>query len=924
MEFRILGSVEAVEDDRIELRGRRTRTALAAFLLDAERVVPISQLVDALWDESPPPTSTRQVQHCISVLRQAFKGRRGQPRILTEGTGYRLSLDGATLDSREFLALAGQARSVAEAEPARAVELMRRALELWRGRALADVSSPSLAHRATYLDEQRLVVWEECLELELQLGRHESVVSELIALSAAHPLRERPAELAMTALGRCGRRAEALSFYQGFRAHLVDEMGIDPGSRMQALHQSLLRGDDPSSARPAAAPVRQTPASSRLTPPPAELPADISTFTGRAAELATLDRLLVGPHAPVVNINGIAGSGKTTLAVHWAHGIASRFPDGLLHVNLRGHDPGPALDATAALSQLLRSLGVPPAVLPTHPDELAGRFRTVTASRRLLILLDDASDDAQILPLLPGSPGCAVIITSRGDLPALSARTDGTQVTLGPFDSTESVNLLRLLLPDERGRDEDRLRRLSELCGGLPVALRLTGERLRRRSKVSLETAIQELTGPDRLDHMRLPGDPGVRATFDASYRAQPMWLRGLWRSLAIAPLDTFTVEAAAALADLDEPDARSGLEQLAATHLLEALENGRYGFHELLRIYAAERHEEEDGPAMAQLTIDRLLDWMAVGVDAAHRRLRPEHPVIDPERTPAGSFEHAKQALEWLDAEAVNIARCARQAAEHRPRRCWQLAAGMHGWLAVRGNRREWIALYRVALDAARRSGDLRGQRLIHHGLAVAHSSLDQYAKARTSFRVAISLATATGQSHDALWTYAILTGLELEHERYDDAAQTVAEALRILPTGPRRPQLEATLLRHQGELHLRAGRFEAALAPLHQARTLLTGIGADLCRSYVEIALGQLHEAREEPHLARRHYLQALRLVHTRNDNRLIASARLRMGAFLAKHGPAEEAREHLMIAAEKSRLLDDTQTAEAQRLLASLGRP
>ncbi|HEY1179765.1 MAG TPA: NB-ARC domain-containing protein, partial [Phytomonospora sp.] len=641
-----------------------------------------------------------------------------------------------------------------------------------------------------------------------------------------------------------------------------------------------------------------------------------------AEPLAARDRLLNSPHGPVVNINGIAGSGKTTLAVHWAHQIAGRFPDGLLYVNLRGHDPGPALDPTAALAQILRSLGVPPSALPGHPDELAGRFRTVTASKRLLILLDDAADDAQVLPLLPGSPGCAVIITSRGELPGLTARTDSTPITLGPFDGDESVSLLKLLVSDERGADEDRLRRLSELCGGLPVALRLTGERLRRRPKLSLDLAIDELTGPDRLDHMRLPGDPGVRATFDASYRAQPMWLRGLWRSLAISPLDTFTVPSAAALADVDAVEARSGLEQLAASHLLESLESGRYRFHELLRIYAAERHAEEDGAEVEQLTVDRLLDWLTAKVDGAHRKLRPEHPVVDPELTRFERFADARTALEWIDAEAVNITRCSRHAAELRPRRCWQLAAGMHGWLAVRGNRRDWIALYRVALDAARRAGDLRGQRLIQHGLAVAYSSLDQFAKARTCFRIAISIAGATGQTRDALWSYAILTGLELEHGRYDDAAQTVADALRNLPPNGRLPQLEATLLRHQGNLYLHTGRLDAAVAPLHQARTLLTGIGADLCRSYVEIALGQVHEARQELDLARRHYLQALRLVHTRNDNRLIATARLRMGAFLAAHGPTEEAREHLLIAAEKSRLLDDTQTTEAQRLLESLG--
>ena len=929
MEFRILGSVEALAGERVNLQGRRTRTALAAFLLDADRVVPIAQLVDALWDDRPPPTCIRQVQHCISLLRRAFTGLRGEPRIVTEGNGYRLSLEGSTLDSREFTDLAARARALGDRDPEQAVDLMRQALGLWRGPALANVSSTHLAHRATYFDEQRLVVWEECLALELRLGRHETVVSELVALAGAHPMRERPAELAMTALGRCGRRVEALAFYQALRARLVDEMGIDPGTRIQALHQALLRGDDRfdtnrAEAPPLPVPVRTEPATAASSRP-AELPAGIATFTGRAEPLSILDRLLdESTHGTVVNINGIAGCGKTTLAVHWAHRIAERFPDGSLYVNLRGHDPAPALDATAALSQMLRSLGVPAAVLPLHPDELAGRFRTVTSGKRLLIILDDAVSDGQVLPLLPGSPGCAVIITSRGDLPDLAAGTDGTQITLGPFDGDESVNLLRLLVPDMRSADEPRLRQLSELCGGLPVALRLTGERLRRRPGLSLGQVIEELTGPDRLDHMRLPGDPGVRAIFDASYRSQPDWLRELWRSLAIAPLDTFTVPAVAALADVTVAEARSGLEQLGACHLLESLENGRYRFHELLRIYAAERHAEEDGPGAGARTIDRLLDWLAYKVDSAHRALRPEHPVIDADLNNPEPFPGTGTALEWLDAEAVNITRCARHAAAARPRRCWQLAAGMHGWLAVRGNRRDWISLYRVALEAARRAGDARGQQLVRHGLAVAYASLDQFAKARTSFRIAISTALADGRPQDALWSYAILSGLELEHGRYDDAAQTVADALRYLPPGTDRrpsPRLEATLLRHQGALYLHTGRLDEAIAPLHRARMLLTGVGANLCRSYVEMSLGQVHEARFELDLARRHYLQALRLVYTRNDNRLIATARLRMGAFLAEHGSPAEARENLLIAVEKSRLVDDVQAGEAQVLLEKL---
>ncbi|GAA4903253.1 DNA-binding SARP family transcriptional activator [Stackebrandtia albiflava] len=919
MDFRVLGNVEVSEASGapVSLPGKRVRALLAVLLLDAGRTVPVSRIADALW-EQPPITAVRQVQHCVSLLRKALQG--SGTGLLTEASGYRLlTAPEDTVDVIVFEDLVARARRSMPDRPGEAVDLWRSALALWRGNALADVCHAELVHRAAYLDEQRVVATEECLAAQLELGRHREAIAELTSLTSGFPLRERPTELLIRALRACGRRIEALDVYQAFRGRLNEELGLDPGERLNRLHRELLRGDDTGGEVRTAAPVALP-----AMPAPAELPGDLASFTGRQPVLRELTKHVEDAGGTVAVVHGIAGCGKTTLAVRFAHSVADRFPDGALYVNLRAHGPSPALQPFAALSQLMRSLGVAPGLQPQDTDELAGRFRSTVAGRRLLILLDDAADAEQVLPLLPGTPGCLVLITSRAELPGLAGRTDALSVPLGPFEPWESVSLLRTFVDGGRLGDEATLRRVAGLCSGLPVALRLVGERLRRDRRLTTTVLATELAGPDRLDRLRLPGDPGIRSAFDASYRALPERLRSLWRILAVAPVETVNVHTAARLADWPEPQADAALERLATAHLLEVTDTGVYRFHVLLRMFAIERADVEDPVESREAAARRLLDWYVSRVDAAYQTLSPEFPPIRRPVERSRLFATKPAAMGWLHEESANLVECGRYAERRGLPHCWQLTVGMTNWWVSRGSRPDWVRSLGAVLAMAQRIGDREGQWRVNHGLGLAHYLAGNFVASRTHFRKAISLTQLLGRARDGLWSHSILAELELEHGRYADASHTLHRAIAMLPNNRRLPRLEATLHRNLGYLRLKTGRAAEALEPLRKANVLLSGISADVCRSYVELALGEAHQALGRPVLANRHLRQGLRLLENDHNRRLRGHAHLRLGAFLLEHGDPAEARTHLEVLLEQPELVNAEDVAEARKLLARSADP
>jgi DNA-binding SARP family transcriptional activator len=494
MEFGLLGPL-LVRSGETEIPVRRghQRALLAILLLEANRPVPVGAITQALWGPAPPRSAPVAIRSYIRWLRLAF-GQAGQERIITRPRRYLIRVADGELDLARFEHLLASARAAARSGCwQEAAGQAREALSCWRGEPLADIESDTLAQReATRLAELRLQAVETRIDADLRLGGHAEVTAELQHLCAAHPLHEHLRALLMLALYRCGRQAEALAVYQHLRAMLVEELGADPGAELQELHQQIL-GADPALAAPqpaaGALPGAQPGAAGRADPGaagggmapmvPRQLPATVAYFTGRTGELAALTQMLdqAGgdlPGAVVISaIGGMAGVGKTTLAVRWAHQVAPRFGDGQLYVNLHGfgHTHAPAAPAEV-IRGFLDALGVAPERIPPSPDAQAGLFRSLLADKKMLIVLDNARDEQQARPLLPAGPGCRVLVTSRRQLAGLAAADGARLLTLDLPSHAEARQMLTLRLAAECAAAEpDAVDQIVSLCARLPLAL---------------------------------------------------------------------------------------------------------------------------------------------------------------------------------------------------------------------------------------------------------------------------------------------------------------------------------------------------------------------------------------------------------------------------------------------------------------------
>ncbi|MEV7941820.1 BTAD domain-containing putative transcriptional regulator [Kitasatospora sp. NPDC088264] len=691
MEFRILGSLEVWTGDgrRVPSEGSRQERLLAALLLNADISVPVARLVDAVWDERPPATATRQVRNLAGVLRRRFAEADpdAPPVLLTDGRGYRITLTGHRLDARAFtdrLALAR--REAAAGRSPAAVDGLREALALWRGPALDGLAVDADAPGAVALDELRLTAWEECLDLELALGRHRAAVPELTALVVDHPLRERFTGQLMRALHGSGRAPEGLTAYRRFAERLADELGLDPGPELRALHLELLATEPvrPEAAPTAAAPVATPPVAAPPmaappaaappveAPPPAQLPPALPTFVGRGTELRVLDSLLTTPATgatgaavPVCALSGPAGVGKTTLAVDWAHRARDRFPDGQLYADLHGYSVAAPLDPHTVLARFLRALGVPGDRIPAAPDEAAALYRSLLADRRLLVVLDNARDAEQVRPLLPGAPDCRTVVTSRTRLDGLTARNGARPLVLDVLPAHQALRLLARIAGEHRTRAEPHAAaELTAACGRLPLALAITASRLAAFPGRSLaDHAAELLDAEHRLSALQIDGDAtsAVRAAFDLSYRSLPAEARSLLRLLALAPAVGVSSGAAAALTDTPTAAVRPVLDHLATAHLLTHEDRHRYRLNDLLRLYAAERCTAETGTAERRAALERLSSWYLHHADS------PTPPPSPPAADHPWSRGHHLIGLhldEWVEVDRLAaLAACAAQA---------------------------------------------------------------------------------------------------------------------------------------------------------------------------------------------------------------------------------------------------------------------
>ncbi|MEJ3742707.1 BTAD domain-containing putative transcriptional regulator [Actinomycetes bacterium KLBMP 9797] len=586
----------------IGLGTARQRIVLAALLVEPGAPVALDQLVDRVWGEEPPQQARATLHVYLSRLRTVL-GDAGGPALVRHGHGYVLDVDPAAVDLHRFRALAREARS---ADDDRAVVLWRDALTLWRGTPFAGLDSDWLRSVAAAMDVERLAATLDHNDVRLRRGEHAHLISELTAAAAGRPLDERLSGQLMLALYRSGRQVDALAHYRSVHDRLVEELGSVPGPELWDLHQRILRHDPCLAVTPVAdgpepavvltVDPQGTPGGAIASHRPAQLPADLTGFTGRATELRHLDKLLeesasgsLGAMLTTV-IAGTAGVGKTALAVHWAHRVADRFPDGQLYVNLRGYDQEQPMPAADALVRFLAALGVTGQDVPLEMEERAARYRSALAGRRMLIVLDNAANVAQVRPLLPGTGSCLVIVTSRDSLAGLVAVHGAHRIDLDLLPAGEAIGLLRRLIGARVEAEPEAATTLAEQCARLPLALRVAAELAVGRPDSTLADLVAELADRQaRLELLEAGDDPyaAVREVLSWSIQHVPPDAAHLFRLLGSHPGPDWDAYVAAALADTGLDHARRALELLTRANLLHRTGRFRFGMHDLLRAYA-------------------------------------------------------------------------------------------------------------------------------------------------------------------------------------------------------------------------------------------------------------------------------------------------------------------------------------------------
>ncbi|MFL6113133.1 MAG: BTAD domain-containing putative transcriptional regulator [Catenulispora sp.] len=868
MRFGVLGPLLALVGGRdVRFDGPRQAKVLAALLVDANQVVPIPRLVRVMWDREGPATATRQVQDAVSGLRRILTAHGAAPGLITTHRGgYRIGLQAAELDLFDFEQQVGNAEKYFTAgDAAGAVGALRQALGLWRSEALTDLAGQALAARAAQLDGRRIAVHRQCLEIELTLGRHHGIVEELSGLVKAHPFDEGLAELAMLALHRCGRRADALALYRELRGLFRTELGIAPNPGLQQLHQAILtEAAERIGPRGPADPADPThPATLAEVPPdiasfdgaggvpattvptPRQLPRDPADFVGRTSAVEYLCRTVTleaaGSSGPVAVVTGPAGIGKSALAGHVGHRVAAAFPGGQLYADLRGTGARPA-DPCAVLASFVRALAGDRIPAPASLDEAAAAFRSLAAGLRLLVVLDDARDAEQVSPLLPAGSGCAVLITSRSRLSGLDCVR---RVVLDRLGSGDARTLLARIAEPEAGADEpaepaaygepakpadpaaygdpadpaestdpDALTAIAHACAGSPLALRIAGNRLAVERGLTARDLAGRLADPERrLDELTIAGR-SVRAALAVHTRDLPdgagvgagavrvLSLLALWESPEIG------LPTVAALADLPVEECRHLLDVLVDLHLVESPRPDRYAVSGLPRLYAAElaaalpRAQRNTAVGGAAAWYLRTL----TGVNAA-----PADP----------------DALAWLDLERPNLIEAVRGAAgSGHPGTAWRLAVGLQDFFLLRNHLQDWIRTHDIVLALADAIGDdARARILIGRGAALielgdpdgaerclvpvlAIPGTDATADVRTAGLIALGrVRTAQGRGAEAVETL----GTAIRHARRSGDALD-----------------EATARAEQGRALSGIGNQDAAIAACRRALGLLPVAGS------------------------------------------------------------------------------------------------
>ncbi|MDT3400460.1 BTAD domain-containing putative transcriptional regulator [Streptomyces sp. B1866] len=942
-EFRLLGPVGIWhEGSRLGPTAAQQRSVLAALLLEPGRVVSVGRLVMAVWEEDPPGTARNALQVHISRLRRLLAPLPGTG-LTTTAQGYCLAVERGRVDLYRFRDLVARAR---QSDGDAAAALLRQALQLWHGPALADVAGGWLGRAAgAGLEEERRAAVEECAALDLRAGRHHEAVSALSGLVADHPLRERAVGLLMEALHGCGRRADALALFRGTRQRYVEELGLEPGDALQELHLRILD----TGTGPGPAPRRADDAP-RPGAVPQQLPSDVTHFVGREGELAWLDALLAPPDpgprarpgppepagpppeppleptprhprppepavparspspsarpagptaAAIAVIGGSGGVGKTTLAVHWAHRVRDRFPDGQLYVNLRGFGPtGAAMAPAEALRGFLDAFQVPAQRVPAAVEDRTALYRSLLAGRRVLVVLDNARDTDQVRPLLPGSPGCLALVTSRSGLTGLVAAEQAQPLSLDLLAPCAARELLARRLGGERAEAEPRaVADMVAACAGLPLALAVVAARAAAHPGFSLAALARELRDArgslDAFDSGDAATD--VRAVFSWSYHALDDAAARLFRLLSLHPGPEVGALAAASLAGLPATRTRALLCRLTRAHLLTERTPGQYTLHDLLRAYATELSHGHDSEAARRAALHRVLDHVTHTALAAGRAFTPHRDPIplDPPRPGVATevFSSHGQALTWFTVEHPALLALLQRAADSGfETHAWQLAWCLAEFLDQVGHWQDQATVHRTALDAARRTGDVTGQAHSHHGLGLAHLRMGHYALARTHLTRALDLHAETGDAAGQALTHVALNLASERQGRHEEGLHHAQRALVLYrAAGHRRG--EAYALNNVGWAHAMLGDHQEALVHCEKALMLSQERGDGRGASAAWDSLGYAHHHLGHHDQAIACYLSAVELRRSRGERVREAESLSRLGAtYLAAGDPAQ----------------------------------
>lgn len=853
LRFSVLGPVRAWRGpDSLNTGSPQQRALLAALLLREGRTATAAELIDALWGEEPPSQALAAVRTYASRLRKALDA----GVLVSESGGYAVrglpegALDVAT--AQELATEAEKAKSAGDLCHAR--DVLGRALALWDGEALAGVPGPYAEAQRVRLEEWRLQLLESRLDMDLEQGCHAEAVSELTALTAAHPLRERLRELLMLALYRSGRQAEALAVYADTRRLLADELGVDPRPGLRELQQRILQAD-PGLAEPSAPAPETAPAPVR----PHQLPATVPDFTGRAAFVSELSEVLASAEGRVMAVSalaGIGGVGKTTLAVHVAHQARSAFPDGQLYVDLQGARSRSAEPETV-LGAFLRALGTADSAIPDSLEERSALYRSVLDGRRVLVLLDNARDAAQVRPLLPGTEGCAALVTSRVRMVDLAG---AHLIDLDVMSPEEALQLFTKIVGTERvAAERESALDVVAACGFLPLAIRIAASRLAARRTWTVSVLAAKLADERRrLDELQA-GDLAVKATFELGYgQLEPAQARA-FRLLGLADGPDISLAAAAAVLDLPVEETEDLLESLVDTSLVESAAPGRYRYHDLVRLYAracAERDERP--PSETDAALSRLLDFYLATVSGVYLIERPGDRLVDHlehSGYPGLVFADRHAAQDWLYAEAICLLACVRQAA--RPGTLRRAVDVL--WAAVDlaesgTNSKEYEAVAVLLRNTARETGDSRTEARALTLLAfVHHISGSRFDVALQEAEQATELATAVDDPLTGCWSSNISGVVALYQNRHEEGAAHFTRAIESFRALGDRPG-EASALCNLSRIHLATSRTASAVALAQQGTAMYDDMGHDLRGANGRYALGlaltqsgQLAEATE-----------------------------------------------------------------------------